>query len=139
MRDDGAYCDATFNGESAAVGIVFVENGQVMRVICAPVTVTSSHEAECAAIQLARELYPGATVFTDSASAGADMGATWIPREHNHHAHLAAHHGHTQHPDLLRYIDRIVDRAMVFAHRRRKGGWQGRGCVRREAEQEQPR
>jgi hypothetical protein len=89
---DGVYVDATWQRGAATVGMVQVSAGRVVAAEQRKISAPSSYEAEVRAVELGRVRFgPGVEIFCDCMGAAAATGATWVRRDYNQHAHLAAH------------------------------------------------
>lgn len=90
---NGVYVDATYHDEdgSGAVGMVVVQNGYIIDIRASKVLpFLNSDDAEREAVDYARELFPDATIYTDSMHAAEDCDARYIPRKLNWKAHSTA-------------------------------------------------
>lgn len=102
------YVDASGSGSVFFIGLVAVENGEIINRLSERRLVNYSHDAEIEAILLAKEKYPKANIFSDDSSAAEKHGVTWISRTKNI-AHSVAHRQYVNFRRQRRGLPRIED------------------------------
>lgn len=84
----GVYCDASYTRRFAGLAAVAIYDGTMLWAVVSWGRCSGSHKAELAALRLARAEVEAralvARLYSDSQTAAAEVGATWLPRERNH-------------------------------------------------------